>query len=48
MEELAYCNKHARRIHSKAKHVYEAATDGSDPVIASVCCDFKKLERFLD
>ena len=47
IEELAYCNKHAKRIKSKAHHVYHAATSGSDPRMAAVCCDFKALERFV-
>ncbi|MEC4184978.1 type III toxin-antitoxin system ToxN/AbiQ family toxin [Adlercreutzia sp. R21] len=44
---LAYCNKHARRIKSKALHVYHVATSGEDAQMAAVCCDFKALERYV-
>lgn len=47
IEELAYCNKHARRIKSKALHVYRTATSGENAHMAAVCCDFKALERFV-
>ena len=47
IEELAYCNKHARRIKSKALHVYRTATSGEDAQMAAVCCDFKALERYV-
>ena len=47
IEELAYCNKHAQRIKSKALHVYRTATSGEDAQMAAVCCDFKALERYV-
>ena len=39
--------KHARRIKSKALHVYRTATSGEDAQMAAVCCDFKALERYV-
>ena len=47
IEELEYCNKHARRIHAKAKHVYDTVTSGSNPALQKVCCDFRKLEQYV-
>ena len=47
IEELRYCNRHARRIRSKARHVHDSAITGADPQIAAVCCDFKALEEHV-
>lgn len=47
MEELEYCRKNERRIRAKAQHVYDAAVSGDYPQIASVRCDFKNLEAYV-
>ena len=47
LEELEFCNRKAKQIISKAQHVYRTATTGADPHMAAVCCDFKKLERYV-
>ncbi|WP_369406388.1 type III toxin-antitoxin system ToxN/AbiQ family toxin [Raoultibacter phocaeensis] len=47
LEELVYCNRKAKRIISKAQHVYHRATSGEDPHMSAVCCDFKRLERYV-
>lgn len=47
LEELVYCNRKAKQIVSKAQHVYRMATTGADAHMAAVCCDFKKLERYV-
>lgn len=47
LEELEYCNRQARRIRAKAHHVYECVVSGRDSHMAAVCCDFKRLEAYV-